>query len=131
TGALYRAHRRRRLRLLGPQAPRRRRRGDYRARVGLAAGAILLLLVSLPFVPAVLGIGANGVRYSLQPRLTPAATGQFLLTGRGAVKLFSWPDPQARYPADALRVHAVDVRSLLAQAAAVDATAAYRLFDLD
>jgi hypothetical protein len=128
--ALYRVHRRRRLRLLGPQ-PKRRRRSGYRTRVGLAAGTLLLLLVSLPFVAAVAGIGGGSVRYTLQPRLTPEITGQFLVTPRGPVKLFSWRDPQAAYPADALRIAAHDVTSLLARAAAVDAVSAYRLFDLD
>jgi len=131
--ALYRAHRRRRLILLG-SAPRTRRRGRaraYRTRVGVAAGAILLLLVSLPFVPAVAGVGSSSVRYSYEPRLTSDVTGQFLVTARGPVKLFAWSDPQSAYPADALRLHARDVRSLLVRAAAVDATAAYQVFDLD
>ena len=128
--ALYRAHRRRRRRLQPPTKPRRREPGGYRTRVGIASGAILLVLVSLPFVPAVAGIGSGGVRYSYQPRLTRAVTGQFLVTHGGPVKLFSWPDPQDRYPRDALRVHARDLRWLLVRAAAVDAPTAYRLFDL-
>jgi heme/copper-type cytochrome/quinol oxidase subunit 1 len=129
SAALYRAHRRRRLRLQRP-GPRRRRSGAYRTRVGIAGGAILLLLVSLPFVPAVAGVGSSTLRYSFEPRLTRDVTGQFLITPRGTVKLFSWSDPQDRYPADALRLHAGDIRSLLARAAAVDDAGAYRLFDL-
>src|SRR5439155_10992755 len=128
---LYRAHRRRRLRVLGTPPRRRRRRGDYRTRVAVVAGAILLALVSLPFVPAVAGLGGGGVRYTLQPRLTEEITGQFLVTGRGPVKLFAWRDPQSAYPDDALRLRAADVRSLLVRAAAVDAASAYRLFDVD
>ncbi|MDX6466003.1 MAG: hypothetical protein QOI27_1043 [Gaiellaceae bacterium] len=130
--ALYRAHRRRRLRVLGPTEPRRRRRSStsYRSRVGLAAGTLLLLLVSLPFVPAVAGIGDRGVRYTLQPKLTPDITGQFLVTPRGPVKLFSWQDPQSTYPTDALRLHSRDVTALMSRAAAMDAVSAYRLFDL-
>jgi len=129
SAALYRAHRCRRLRLQRPGGSRRRS-GAYRARVGVAAGGILLVLVSLPFVPAVAGIGSSAVRYSYEPRLTRELSGQFLVTPRGAVKLFSWPDPQDRYPADALRLHAGDVQTLLARAAAVDTPSAYRLFDL-
>ena len=125
---LYRAHRRRRLRALGPTPPRKR--GSYRTRVGVAAGAILLLLVSLPFVPAVAGLDAGRVRYTLQPRLTREVTGQFLVTTRGPVKLFAWQALRATYPADALRLHSRDVRSLLVRAAAVDAAPAYRLFDV-
>jgi hypothetical protein len=128
---LYRAHRRRRLRVLGTPPRRRRRRGDYRTRVAVVAGAILLALVSLPFVPAVAGLGGGGVRYTLQPRLTEEITGQFLVTGRGPVKLFAWRDPQSAYPGDALRLRATDVRSLLVRAAAVDTASAYRLFDVD
>jgi hypothetical protein len=129
--ALYRAHRRRRLRVLGPTAPRRKRgRAGYRARVGIAAGTLLLLLVSLPFVPAVAGIGDRGVRYTVQPTLPQDVTGQFLVTPRGPVKLFSWQDPQSTYPTDALRVHAADVTSLVSRAAAIDATSAYELFDV-
>jgi hypothetical protein len=129
--ALYRAHRRRRLRVLGPKRPRRTRtHASYRTRVGLAAGTLMLLLVSLPFVPAVAGIGDRGVRYTLQPKLTSDVTGQFLVTPRGPVKLFSWQDPQATYPTDALRLHADDVRALLSRAAAIDAVSAYKLFDL-
>jgi hypothetical protein len=128
--ALYRTHRRRRLRLLGPR-PGRRRRGSYRTRVGLTAGGLLLLLVSLPFVAAVAGIGDGGVRYTLQPRLAADVTGQFLVTPRGPVKLFSWRDPQGAYPSDALRVASRDVTALVARAAAVDAVSAYRLFDVD
>jgi hypothetical protein len=124
---LYRAHRRRRLRLQGP-APRKR--GGYRTRVGVVAGAILLLLVSLPFVPAVAGLGGGSIRYTLQPRLTREVTGQFLVTPRGPVKLFAWQALRAVYPADALRLHSRDVRSLLVRAAAVDAASAYRLFDI-
>jgi hypothetical protein len=131
-GLLYRAHRRRRLLLLGgPPRPRRRGRRSYRTRVAVAAGAILLLLVSLPFVPAVAGLGSGPVRYSLQPRLTPEVTGQFLVTPRGPVKLFAWQDPQSTYPTDALRLRARDLSSLLVRAAAVDAAPAYRLFDVD
>jgi hypothetical protein len=57
-------------------------------------------------------------------------TGQFLVTPRGPVKLFSWQDPQATYPTDALRVHARDVGSLVSRAAAIDAVSAYKLFDV-
>jgi hypothetical protein len=131
-GLLYRAHRRRRLLLLGrPPRPRGRGRRSYRTRVAVAAGSILLLLVSLPFVPAVAGLGSGPVRYSLQPRLTSEITGQFLVTPRGPVKLFAWQDPQSSYPTDALRLHVRDLRSLLVRAAAVDAAPAYRLFDVD
>ena len=88
------------------------------------------MLVSLPFVPAVAGVGGSTVRYSVEPRLTPELTGQFLRTARGPVKLFAWGDPQSEYPHDALRVRPADVRALVARAAAVDDPAAYRLFDL-
>jgi hypothetical protein len=130
--ALYRAHLKRR-RLLDPPREVRRRRGGsaYRTRVGIAAGALMLLLVSLPFVPAVAGIGSSTVRYSYEPRLTNDVTGQFLVTPRGPVKLFAWSDPQSTFPADALRVHGPQVRTLLVRAAALDATSAYRIFDLD
>jgi hypothetical protein len=126
--ALYRAHRRRRLRMV-----RRRPRppgNAYRNRVGFTLGAIALVLVSLPFVPAVAGIGDSSVRYAYQTRFTREVTGQFLATTRGTIKLFAWRDPQVRYPSDALRVRASDVRSLLVRAAAVDHPDAYRLFDL-
>jgi hypothetical protein len=133
--ALYRAHARRRA-LLDGRPPRGhvrrlRRRGSYRTRVGVAVGVIALVLVSLPFVPAVAGIGTTGVRYAYQPAFTRDITGQFLRTPRGPVKLFSWGDPQPSYPADALRVHSSDVRSLLVRAAAVDDPKAYQLYDLD
>jgi len=62
-------------------------RSGYRARVGIAIGAIALLLVCLPFVPAVAGVGSSSVRYSYQPRFTSEVTGQFLQTRRGPVKL--------------------------------------------
>jgi hypothetical protein len=131
---LYRAHARRR-RLLDPPKPPRgrthRTASAYRARVGIAVGVIGLVLVCLPFVPAVAGIGASSVRYSYQPRFTREITGQFLQTRRGPVKLFAWSDPQGTYPHDALRVHATDVRSFLVRAAAVDSPGAYQLFDLD
>ena len=128
---LFRAQLRRRRRLDGGGGPRRRRRrGGYRTRVGIAIGAIALVLVSLPFVPAVAGVGGSSVRYSVEPRLTPEVTGQFLQTSRGPVKLFAWSDPQGAYPHDALRVRSSDVRALVARAAAVDDASAYRLFDL-
>jgi hypothetical protein len=128
--ALYRAHLKRR-RLLDPPREVRRGGGAYRTRVGIAAGALMLLLVSLPFVPAVAGIGSSRVRYSYEPRLTNEVTGQFLATPRGAVKLFAWPEPQSTFPGDALRVHGAQVQTLLVRAAALDATSAYRIFDLD
>ena len=143
---LYRAHARRRRALEGTP-PRsgpldlsrngRRRNGahpnghrsGYRTRVVVALGVIVLILVSLPFLPALAGIGSSSVRYSYQ-RFTPEVTGQFLATGHGAVKLFAWSDPQSDYPQDALRVHAIEVRSLVVRAPAVDNPSAYQLFDL-
>ena len=133
SAALYRAHARRRAQLLGkPRGGRRLRlsRSSYRTRVGIAVGTIALVLVLLPFVPAVAGIGTGGVRYAYQPSFKRDVTGQFLQTRRGPVKLFAWTDPQASYPADALRVRPADVRSLLVRAAAVDDAKAYELFDL-
>jgi hypothetical protein len=129
---LYRAQRRRRLFLDGAPPPRRpgRKRG-YRTRVSIAAGTIALLLVSMPFVPAVAGVGGSSIRYAYQTRLTPDIVGQFLTTRRGPVKLFTWQEPQSPYPEDALRIRAADVRALVARAAAVDDPAAYGLYDLD
>jgi len=133
TALLYRAQRRRRRLLDGPpQEPRRQRsKRGYRTRVSVAAGSILLLLVSLPFVPAVAGVGGSSIRYSYQTRFTPDIVGQFLSTRSGAVKLFTWQEPQSSYPSDALRIHAADVRALVARAAAVDDPGAYGLYDLD
>ena len=130
TALLYRAQRRRRLLMTGAPPKRRGRRG-YRTRVSVAVGAIALLLVSLPFVPAVAGVGGSTIRYAYQTRLTPDIVGQFLATRRGPVKLFTWQDPQTPYPADALRIRARDVRALVARAAAVDRPGAYGLYDLD
>ena len=130
TALLFRAHRRRRLRLLGPP-PRRRGRRSYRTRVAISVGAIGLLLVTLPFVPAVAGIGGSSVRYTYQTGFTREVTGQFVGTPRGTIKLFAWRDPQETFPADALRLHARDLLALRVRAAAVDAPSAYRLFDLD
>jgi hypothetical protein len=130
TALLFRAHRRRRLRLLG-SPPRRRGRRSYRTRVAVSIGAIGLLLVTLPFVPAVAGIGGSTVRYAYQSGFTREVTGQFLATPRGTIKLFAWSDPQETFPSDALRLRAQDLLSLRVRAAAVDAPAAYSLFDLD
>jgi hypothetical protein len=134
--ALYRAHRRRRRRMAGrPPRPhngsRNGSRNGYRTRVSVVIGAIALVLISLPFVPAVAGIGSSSVRYAYQTRFTREVTGQFLSTPRGTISLFAWRDPQLQYPPDALRVRASDVRSLLVRAAAVDRSDAYRLFDLN
>jgi hypothetical protein len=98
--------------------------------VAVGVGAIALVLVALPFAGAVAGLGQKSVRYSYETRLTREITGQFLATPRGTVKLFAWRDPQTRYPVDALRVHAADVRELRVRAAAVDAARAYQLFRL-
>jgi hypothetical protein len=129
--ALYSAHRRRLARLDGPppgRRPRRRRR-SMRRRIAFGAGVMALILVSLPFVPAVTGLGSRATRYSYETSLPREITGQFVSTPRGKVKLYPWRDPQATYPADALRVHSSDVRSLVFRAAAVDAPAAYTLYD--
>jgi hypothetical protein len=129
--ALYRAHRRRRMRLDGRSGRTgRRRRGDHRARISVALGAIALVLVCLPFLPALTGIGTNSMRYAYQTGFTPEVTGQYLRTEQGTVKLFSWRDPQDPYPADALSIHAADVRMFVVRAAAVDTPGAYQLFDL-
>jgi hypothetical protein len=130
---LYRAHAQRRRRLLGdpPKSRMNGRPGRYRTRVSVGIGVIALLLVCLPFVPALAGVGSSTVRYSYQPRLTSEITGQFLATPNGLVKLFSWPDPQQTFPPDALRLHPGDLSALVARAAAVDDPAAYQLFDLD
>jgi hypothetical protein len=127
---LYRAHARRRAKLLGkPPRGRTRRLGAYRARVSAAIGAMFLLLVAIPFVPALAGVGGT-VRYSYEPRLTREVTGQFVSTAGGPVKLFAWDALQSTTPADALRLHASEVHSLLVRAAAVDAPGAYQLLDL-
>ncbi len=129
--ALYRAHRRRQRRFEGtPRRGRLRRRGGYRTRISIGVGAIFLVLLSLPFVPAVSGIGTGSVRYAYQTGFTKDVTGQFLTTAKGTVALFAWRDPQDPYPRDALRVRARDVRSFVVRAAAVDRPDAYRLFDL-
>jgi hypothetical protein len=94
-------------------------------------GTIAVVLVSLPLVPAVTGVGRGSVRYSYERRLTREITGQFLDTPRGRVKLFAWRDPQNPYPPDALRVHANQLDSLLVRAAAVDRPGAYQLFNVD
>ena len=141
SAALYRAHARRRRLLDGPppgghrrraRTPRTRAeiRARYRTRIGVAVGVIGLVLVSLPFVPAVAGVGGSSVQYSYQ-RFTKEITGQFLETPRGHVALFAWSDPQATYPHDALRVRAADVRGFVIRASAVDSPAAYQLYDLD
>src|SRR5881398_1154319 len=141
SAALYRAHARRRRLLDGPppgghsarvRRPRTRAeiRARYRTRIGVAVGVIGLLLVSLPFVPAVAGVGGSTVRYSYQ-RFTKEITGQFLETPRGHVALFAWSDPQEAFPHDALRIHAADLRGFVVRAAAVDSPAAYQLYDLD
>jgi hypothetical protein len=90
-----------------------------------------LVLVALPLVAAVSGVGSKSLHYSYAKRFTKEITGQFLTTPRGHVKLFDWRDPQNPYPADALRVHARDFRGLLIRAAAVDRSSAYQLFDVD
>jgi len=132
TAALYRAHLRRRRRFEStPPRRRRLRRGAYKTRVSVSLGAILLVLVSLPFVPAVTAIGTSSVRYTYQTGFTREVTGQFLATPRGIVTLFTWRDPQDSYPRDALRVRSRDVRSFLVRAAVVDRPDAYRLFDLN
>ena len=141
SAALYRAHARRR-RLLDGRPPgghgsrvrtgrtRAQLRARYRTRILVGAGVIGLVLVSLPFVGAVGGIGGGSVRYSYQ-RFTKEITGQFLQTRRGPVALFAWSDPQAAYPADALRIHSAAVRGFVVRAAAVDTPAAYQLYDVD
>ena len=131
---LYRAHARRRAKLEGrpPRGRTRRIRShdSYRTKVSVAAGTIVLLLVAIPFVPAVAGVGGSKVRYSYEPRLTKDVTGQFITTKRGPVKLFTWSDPQGTFPADALRLHASQLGTLLVRAAAVDSPRAYQLYDL-
>jgi cytochrome c oxidase cbb3-type subunit 1 len=128
---LYRAHRRRRLRLAGPPPPAPSSgRNGYRTRVSVALGVIAVVLVSLPFLPAVTEIGGGKLQYAYQTGFTPEVTGQFLATPGGAVKLFAWRDPQESFPADSLRVHPADIRSLLVRASVVDRPGAYRLFDV-
>jgi hypothetical protein len=127
---LYRAQRRRRNRLEGRPPRTRRHRGGHRTRISVALGAIALVLVSLPFLPALTGIGTSPTRYAYQTGFTPEVTGQFLRTGKGTVKLFSWRDPQDPYPRDALRIHPAGVRAFVVRAAAVDSSDAYQLFDL-
>ena len=128
---LYRAHARRKAKLEGrPPRGRKRWAGGYRTRVKVALGGIALLLIAIPFVPAVAGVGGSTVRYSYEPRLTREVTGQFVRLGGGPVKLFSWSDPQPSFPRDALRLHASQLGSLVVRAAAVDSVGAYQLFDL-
>ena len=104
----------------------------YRTRVSVAIGAIALLLVALPFVPAVAGVGGSTVRYSYEPRLTREVTGQFVATQRGpgeALRLAASRRRRSRTTRFACTPsHA---RRLLVRAAAVDSPRAYQLFDLD
>src|SRR5438105_9054808 len=88
SAVLYRAHARRRARFLGrPRRPLTTRlRKSYRTRVSIAAGTILLALVSLPFLPAVAGIGSSTVRYTHQTGFTRETTGQYLAAAGGPVK---------------------------------------------
>jgi hypothetical protein len=133
SAALYRAQARRRARELGEpprQGRRHRGRRSYRARVTATLGGLALVLLSLPFIPAVAGVGSSSVRYSYQHGFTREVTGQFLTTQKGTVKLFSWNEPREPYPADALRLHSADARVFIVRAAAVDDPAAYQLFDL-
>jgi cbb3-type cytochrome oxidase subunit 1 len=126
---LYRAHRRRLVRHEGARP--RRRHGGSRARVTAALGAIGLLLVALPLVPLVSGLGTKPLRYAYETSLGKEITGQFLSTPRGMVRLFDWRDPQSPYPADALRVHPTDFGGIVIHSAAVDRPGAYQLFDVD
>src|SRR5206468_10956509 len=105
--------------------PRRRGRRSYRTRVAVSIGAIGLLLVTLPFVPAVAGIGGSSVRYAYQSGFTREVTGQFLTTPHGTIKLFAWSDPQETFPADALRLTATELLALRVRAAAVAVPAAH------
>ena len=71
SAALYWAQARRRARLDGrPPRGRTRRVESYRTRVIDRLGVLALLLVAIPFVPAVAGVGGSTVRYSYEPRLT-------------------------------------------------------------
>jgi hypothetical protein len=129
---LYRAHRRRLARMEGrPPGRRRRLPGQGRTRVAIGVGTIALILVSLPLVSAVSGVGTKPLRYSYETHFTKEITGQYLSTPRGQVKLFDWRDPQSPYPTDALRVHARDFQGLLIRSAAVDRPGAYQLFNVD
>ena len=92
----------------------------YRTRVSCRHGAIALLLVSLPFVPAVAGVGGSSIHYSYQPRFTSEVGRSVLATRRGPVKLFTWRDPQNPYPTDALRVRSADVGGSLPAPLRVD-----------
>jgi cytochrome c oxidase cbb3-type subunit 1 len=127
---LYRAHARRRRRLGAPPPRGHRGRNGYRTRISVALGSIAVVLVSLPFLPAVTEIGTARLHYAYQTGFTEDVTGQFLATRGGPVKLFAWRDPQEAFPSDSLRVAAPDVRSLLVRATIVDRPAAYRLFDV-
>src|ERR671936_535217 len=128
---LYRAHARRKAKLEGrPPRGRKRWAGGYRTRVKVALGGIALLLIAIPFVPAVAGVGGSTVRYSYEPRLTREVTGQFVRLSGGPVKLFSWSDPQPSFPRDALRLHASRLGSLVVRAAAVDSVGALQLLYL-
>jgi hypothetical protein len=134
---LMRAHRRRLRRMRGQppgRAPRTRtgrRRRPSRTAVAVGVGILALTLVSLPLVPAVTGLGSHSPRYAYAGHVTREITGQFVHTPHGTVKLFAWQDPQSPYPPDAIRVHASDVSSFVFRAAAIDATGAYRLYNVD
>ena len=123
---LYRAHRRRRRLLEGapPECPAAPAQARYRTRVSVAAGSILLLLVSLPFVPAVAGVGAELVRYTLQPRFTPDMSGSSSRhrSGAGQALLVAGPSERRIRPTRSGSTPA-DVRSLVVRAAAVDVPA--------
>ena len=123
TAPPYLAHRRRRLRLLGSPPRRGKLPRSYRTRVAVSVGAIGLLLVALPFVPAVAGIGGASVRYAYQTGFTREVTGQFIATPRGTIKLFAWSDPQSTFPGGRTASACVRPQALRVRAAAVDASA--------
>ena len=132
TVLLYLAHRRRRLRLLGSPPRRGRSRRSYRTRVAVV-GRRNRRCSSWPSRLCLLSQGS-----AARPSATPTrpdsrvrSPASSCVTPRGTIKLFAWSDPQSTFPADALRVHASDLRALRVRAAAVDRAPAYQLFDLD
>ena len=70
----------------GPPPGKRRRTSAeaYRTRISVALGGIFLMLVSLPFVPAVAGIGSSSVRYTYQRAFTPRSPARS--SARGAAR---------------------------------------------
>lgn len=112
-----------------PDRSRTLRRPGAR-RFFVVLGVLFGAMAVVPLLP--LAAGTTGdVRYSYMSKVPRQNRGTYLVTDRGALQLFAWNLPLARFPDDAAVLAAASVREVAVVQKALSEPSSYVLVDFD